>query len=88
MLEGGRGAPAQVIALQEAAYERWIEQILTRSREAFEAGRITRMPEEQTVWALVAAMHGVALRYLRRGEADRVMEAGPALLRLFARAMS
>lgn len=88
MLEGGRGAPAQVVALQEAAYERWIEQILARSQEAFEAGRISRMPDEQTVWALVSAMHGVALRYLRRGEADRVMEAGPALLRLFVRAMT
>ena len=42
MLEGGRGAPAQVVALQEAAYERWIEQILARSPEEIAQGLMFR----------------------------------------------
>ncbi len=88
MFDVGRGSPPKVVALHEAAVDRFVALIVARGRANFEAGLVQQVPDEITAYAVVCAIQGVALRYLTRGEAHRVMEAGPALLRLTIRALS
>jgi hypothetical protein len=56
----------------------WMEGL----RRAYEAGYARRLPDEVTVYALTAAIEAVALRYIDRGEEDRILEAVPSLVGL------
>jgi AcrR family transcriptional regulator len=51
-------------------------------RNGFEKGLAKRIPDDVTVYALSSAVEAVAMRYLDRGEEDRIMEAAPALIAL------
>lgn len=51
-------------------------------QDAYDAGHARRVPDELTVYALSSAIEAVAMRYLDRGEEDRILEAAPALISL------
>ncbi|HMJ13743.1 MAG TPA: TetR/AcrR family transcriptional regulator [Polyangiaceae bacterium] len=54
--------------------------------EAYARGSATRAPTETTVYALVAGLEAVGVRYVDRGEESRIMEAAPELIELVLRA--
>jgi hypothetical protein len=47
---------------------------------------VARPPDEQTAYVLISGMETLALRYIDRGEADRLTEAAPRLTELVLRA--
>jgi AcrR family transcriptional regulator len=51
----------------------------------YELGRLERPPDELRVFALVAAMEAVAMRYVLRGEEAKAMEAAPVLIDMVQR---
>lgn len=69
-------------ARHEAMRDRYGEIWLRGFREAYAAGQARRVPDEVTVYALSVAIEAVAMRYLDRGEEDRILEAAPALISL------
>jgi AcrR family transcriptional regulator len=56
--------------------------------EALSAGLIRRLPEEVTIYAVIVAVEGVALRYLEEQREHEVLEAVAPLVRLARRALS
>jgi len=54
--------------------------------EAYGAGLITRPPDEMTAYALACAIEGLGMRFIDRGEADRIFDAVPKLVELVVRA--
>ncbi len=80
------GVGRRYAARREAAYNRWSTLIMEGVDEARERGQLTRRPDELTAFALVGAMETTALRYIDRGEEDRIQEAAPILIELVLRA--
>jgi AcrR family transcriptional regulator len=54
--------------------------------EAYARGLTTRAPSETTVYALVAGMEAVSMRYVDRGDESRILQAAPELVELVLRA--
>ncbi|HEY6558897.1 MAG TPA: TetR/AcrR family transcriptional regulator [Polyangiaceae bacterium] len=54
--------------------------------EAYARGLAMRPPSETTVYALVAGLEAVAMRYVDRGDESRIMDAAPELIELVLRA--
>jgi AcrR family transcriptional regulator len=54
--------------------------------EAYARGLTTRPPSETTVYALVAGLEAVGMRYVDRGDESRIMDAAPELIELVLRA--
>ena len=79
-------AGPEFIARREASYGRWVSLMMEGVAEAYGRGILTRPPDELTAYTLITGMETVALRYLDRGEADRITEAAPALVELAIRA--
>jgi len=75
-----RAAGPQYEVRRERELERYAALILDGAEEAHAAGLLSRPPDEITVYALVAAMEAVAMRYATRGEAKRAREAESKLL--------
>lgn len=73
-------------ARREAVLSRFSALLTEGIAEAYALGRISRPADEMTVYALVCAMEGVGMRYLQRGEEDRIGEAAPMLVALVQRA--
>jgi AcrR family transcriptional regulator len=62
-------------------------QLISRGvTEAYARGIASRAPDETTVYALVAGLEAVGMRYVDRGEESRIMEALPLLFDLVLRA--
>lgn len=66
----------------EAMRDRYVQIWQRGFQEAYDAGHARRVPDELTVYALSTAIEAVAMRYLDRGEEDRILEAAPALISL------
>jgi AcrR family transcriptional regulator len=88
LLDVGPGAPSAVLTLRQAQVERGVTMIMSRLTEAHVAGLLPNPVDELTVLAIFGAMETVARRYLDRGEPEKAMEAAPALMRLFLRAVT
>lgn len=69
-----------------AVWDRYAAFINEGVAEAYGRGQLSRRPDELTAYALVRAMEGVAMRYIERGDGDRILEAAPVLVELFLRA--
>ena len=95
---GNNGALAQVLTRdvlglgrehvlrQDAVYTRFAMIIVEGVAEARARGLVSRRPDELTAYALVGAIETVALRYVDRGETDRILDAAPTLVELVLRA--
>ncbi len=80
------GAGHEYARLRDASYGRWVALITEGVAEAYAEGVLTRPPDELTAYTLVGGMEQVALRYIDRGEEDRILEAAPVLVALVIRA--
>ncbi len=66
---------------------RFLQLLRTGIGNAFDAGLISKRPTETTIYALVAAIEGVGLRYVESGDDRSAIEAAPALVELCFRAL-
>ena len=73
----GRGA-----AVRQQAILHFVALIRSGLGVALERGLLSRLPGEITVYALVVAMEGVAVRYVEAHEEARAVEAAPELIDL------
>ena len=80
------GAGPEYLLRRERGYQRWVALLMEGLAEAYAQGLVTRPPEERTAYVLVGGMETLALRYVDRGEADRITEAAPTLVELVLRA--
>ena len=97
-LIAGQGALARVLfrevraadprneALHEAMLSRFVGLLFEGVADAYAKGEAKRAPDELTIFALVAAMEAVAMRYVARREEQRAIEAAPMLVELVVRA--
>lgn len=81
-----RAAGPEQAARHELAVLRFASLISEGVVEAYAQGLTARAPSETTVYALVAGLEAVAMRYVQRGEESRIMEAAPELTELVLRA--
>jgi AcrR family transcriptional regulator len=70
----------------EALLSRYVGLLFEGVADAYAKGAATRPPDELTIFALVAAMEAVAMRYVARHEEARAVEAAPTLIELIVRA--
>jgi len=77
-----RAAGPETAVRHDAMRSRFVSMWMEGLRRAYEAGHARRLPDEITVYALAAAIEAVALRYIDRGEEDRILEAVPSLVAL------
>src|SRR5204862_633910 len=77
-----RAAGPETAVRHDAMRSRFVSMWMEGLRRAYEAGHARRLPDEITVYAMAAAIGAVALRYVDRGEEDRVMAAVPSLVAL------
>jgi AcrR family transcriptional regulator len=70
----------------ELALTRFVALMSEGQTEAYARGLISRAPDEMTLYALVAGLEAVAMRYIERGEEARIMDAAPVLIELMFRA--
>lgn len=76
------GVGHEYAALRDVAYGRWVSLIMKGAADAHAAGILQRPPDELTCYALVGGMEQVALRYIDRGEEEKILEASPVLVAL------
>lgn len=81
-----RGAGPQHAVRHEALLARFAALLFEGVARAHAAKIASRAPDELTVFALVAALEAVAMRYAERHEEARAPEAAPALTELVVRA--
>jgi AcrR family transcriptional regulator len=72
--------------LHRATVQRFVEMVQAGLERAVERGMLKTMPDELTVYALMVAMEGIAVRYLETREEHRALEAEGVLLDLCVRA--
>jgi AcrR family transcriptional regulator len=77
-----RAAGPETSVRHDAMRSRFVSMWMEGLRRAYEAGHARRLPDEITVYAMAAAIEAVALRYVDRGEEDRILEAVPSLVAL------
>lgn len=77
-----RAAGPETAVRHDAMRSRFVSMWMEGLRRAYEAGHARRLPDEITVYAMAAAIEAVALRYVDRGEEDRILEAVPSLVAL------
>lgn len=77
-----RAAGPETSVRHDAMRSRFVSMWMEGLRRAYEAGHARRLPDEITVYAMAAAIEAVALRYVDRGEEDRILEAVPSLVSL------
>lgn len=70
----------------ELAVLRFANLISQGVTEAYARGIAGRAPDETTIYALIGGIEAVGMRYVDRGEADRILEAAPLLVELVVRA--
>jgi AcrR family transcriptional regulator len=83
---GSLAAGPEYLARREAAYSRWVALMMEGVAEAYAKGIVSRPPDELTAYVLISGMETLALRYLDRGDADRITDAAPSLVELTLRA--
>jgi AcrR family transcriptional regulator len=81
-----RAAGPRMESRHEAMIGRYVTLIFEGVADAHAKGFAKRPPDELTIFALVSAVEGVAMRYVARREEARAVEAAPTLTELFARA--
>ena len=77
-----RAVGPQFEARREQQIQRYVEMISAQVQTAYDAGVAKRPPNELVIFALVAAMEAVAMRYVHRNEAEKAGEAVEALVDL------
>jgi hypothetical protein len=83
---GALAAGPEYIARREGSYARWVALMMEGLAEAYAHGFIARPPDEQTAYVLISGIETLALRYIDRGDSDRVVEAAPRLVEMVVRA--
>jgi AcrR family transcriptional regulator len=73
------------IARREMVMQRFVSLFLEGLKDAASRGVITTVPDETIVYALIAGIEGVCLRYLDRREEAKAPEAVPALMEFVRR---
>lgn len=82
-----RSAGPEYEVRREAEIERFAALLEDGAREAYRLGVASKEPDSVTVYALVAAVEAVAMRYVSRGEAHKAREAEPLMVELVFRAL-
>lgn len=77
-----RAAGPAYWARQEVMRSRFVALWMEGVQKAHAVGLARRVPSEETMYALAAAVEMLALRYLERREEDRILEAAPVLMDL------
>jgi len=80
------GVARQYATRRDAAHSLYAMMILGGATQAYALGRLSREPDELTCFGLVGAIESVAMRYIDRGEHERIEEAAPVLAELVLRA--
>jgi AcrR family transcriptional regulator len=86
LLRVARSAGAEFEKAHEQMMARFEKLVHDGVADAYATRRCELPPDELRVYALVAAMEAVALRYVMRGEEAKAMEAAPVLIDLVQRA--
>lgn len=81
-----RAAGPQHEVHRDVVLGRYVALISERLTEAYARGEIARRPDELTVYALVAGLESVAMRYVSRHEESRATEAVEPMVALILRA--
>jgi AcrR family transcriptional regulator len=81
-----RAAGPQYESRRELELSRYASLLFGAVEGAHARGQMGRAPDEMTVFALVAGMEAVAMRYLARGEEGGALDAAPLLIELVLRA--
>jgi AcrR family transcriptional regulator len=82
-----RAAGPEYETRREAEIERFAELLEEGAREAYRLGVASKEPDKVVIYALVAAVEAVAMRYVSRGEAHKAREAEPLMVDLVFRAL-
>ena len=72
--------------LHRMVIDRFVGMIKTGLTQAVEQGRLPKMPDDVTIYAMVFAVEGVGLRYLKAGNEANAVEAAPRLVELCLKA--
>lgn len=70
-----RAAGPEYEVHRDIVLARYVTLIMERLTEAYARGAVARRPDELTLYALIAGLESVAMRYVARGEATRATEA-------------
>jgi AcrR family transcriptional regulator len=81
-----RAAGPQQASRYELAILRFANLINQGVTEAYARGIAGRAPDETTVYALIGGLEAVGMRYVDRGDEERILEAAPVLVELVVRA--
>jgi len=72
---------------REEQLQRYVERLMNDATRAFDDGYISRPPNEDVIYSLIAGMEAVAMRYVSKNRAHEVQQAVPALVELVMRAL-
>ena len=72
---------------REEQLERYVERLMSDAAQAHKDGYLTRPPDENVIYSLVAGMEAVAMRYVLKGKAHQAHESVAALVELVIRAL-
>jgi AcrR family transcriptional regulator len=81
-----RAAGPEYEVHRDVVLARYVTLIMERLTEAYARGEIARRPDELTLYALVAGLESVAMRYVARREEARAIEAVEPMVNLILRA--
>jgi AcrR family transcriptional regulator len=88
MLREARTMDSEFERIHEAMMSRFAALAMEGVERAYAQGRATQPPDELKIFALIAGMEAVALRFVMRGEEDRAPSAAPILIELFRRSFA
>jgi AcrR family transcriptional regulator len=80
-----RSAGPMHVVRHELSIMRFVTLLSQRITEAYARGLVSRPPDETALYAIVAGLEAVGMRYVDRGEEARIMEAAPVLVDLLFR---
>lgn len=83
-----RAAGPEFEIIHDQMMSRFATLVTSGVQKAYEMGRTKRPPDELRVFALVAAMEAVGMRYVMRGEEDKALEAAPVLIDMVQKTFS
>ena len=72
---------------REEQLQRYVLRLMNDASRAYDDGYISRAPNEDVVYSLIAGMEAVAMRYVSQNRAQQVQQAVPPLVELVMRAL-
>lgn len=83
-----RAAGPEFETIHEQMMTRFAKLVFEGVQKGYESGKAKRPPDELRVFALVAGMEAVAMRYVQRGEEGKALEAADVLIDMVQKTFS